>query len=73
MAYAPQTTRAQGGTSLDYGLTGLWANLSARFAWHRNYRRTIEELQMLSDRELGDLGIHRSQIREIAREAADRS
>ncbi len=34
---------------------------------HRAYRRTCDELWALSDRELRDLGIGRSQIRDIAR------
>ncbi|MCC1482234.1 DUF1127 domain-containing protein [Roseibaca sp. Y0-43] len=34
------------------------------------YNRTARELHALSDRELGDLGIHRSEIPRIAAEAA---
>ncbi|MGY9011961.1 MAG: DUF1127 domain-containing protein [Rhodobacterales bacterium] len=36
------------------------------------YRRTIQELSSLSTRELSDLGIHRSMIRQIALEASDK-
>lgn len=33
------------------------------------YRRTTDELSRLTDRELGDLGISRNQIRSVARAA----
>ena len=36
----------------------------------RIYRTTLHELRVLSDRELADLGIHRSAIAGIAHEAA---
>ncbi|MCS4088995.1 DUF1127 domain-containing protein [Rhizobium sp. BK176] len=34
---------------------------------YRQYRQTVNELGRLSDRELGDLGIGRSEIRGVAR------
>ncbi|AUH35391.1 hypothetical protein CUV01_11325 [Paracoccus tegillarcae] len=34
------------------------------------YRQTIRELNSLTERDLSDLGIHRSMIRRIALEAA---
>lgn len=37
------------------------------------YTRTMQELQALSNRELADLGIHRSEIPSIAAEAAFKS
>ncbi len=43
-------------------LTNSWS----RF---RNYRRTVSELSALDDRELADLGIGRSDISRLAREA----
>ena len=36
----------------------------------RTYRKTVRELQGLSNRDLADLGIHRSAIKSIAYEAA---
>lgn len=36
----------------------------------RVYRDTVSELVRLSDRQLGDLGIERSNIRSVARKAA---
>ena len=37
---------------------------------YRVYRETLRELNMLSDRDLSDLGLHRSAINSIAIEAA---
>jgi uncharacterized protein YjiS (DUF1127 family) len=34
------------------------------------YKRTVAELNMLNDRELNDLGLHRSMIKGLAREEA---
>jgi uncharacterized protein YjiS (DUF1127 family) len=48
----------------------MFGSLKERLARHRRYNRTIKELLFLSDRELSDLGIHRADIRRIAREAA---
>ncbi len=41
-----------------------------RFRRWRRYRQTVRELQNLSTRELTDLGIHRSDIGRLAREAS---
>jgi uncharacterized protein YjiS (DUF1127 family) len=38
-------------------------------AW-LTYRETVRELEYLSDKELSDFGISRSDIKEIARQAA---
>ncbi len=45
---------------------------TARIAMDRRrvYTQTVRELGGLTDRELGDLGISRSQIAEVAHEAA---
>ncbi|MEX0351513.1 MAG: DUF1127 domain-containing protein [Paracoccaceae bacterium] len=54
-------------------LSGFYAgieNLKTRFEQYRVYRRTLGELSALSERELADLGMHRSMIRRIAMEAA---
>lgn len=37
------------------------------------YRQTFAELAQLTDRDLADLGLHRSQIADVARQAAEMS
>ncbi len=44
-----------------------------RVAQYRMYRATLNELQHLGDRELDDLGLHRSQLRAVAYDAAYRT
>lgn len=69
MASTIQNTGAtQGGLRLR--LTELAADFRARQARNRVFRQTMSELTQLTDRELSDLGIHRTQIRGIARDAA---
>ncbi|MBV1703443.1 MAG: DUF1127 domain-containing protein [Hyphomicrobiales bacterium] len=45
-------------------------NFATRLATWRRYRESVRELSQLSDRELADLGIARSDIEFIARGAA---
>ena len=52
-------------------ITDSWDMVKAGFEKRRMYRRTIQELSSLSTRELSDLGIHRSMIRQIALQATD--
>jgi uncharacterized protein YjiS (DUF1127 family) len=58
----------------SFGLAEKVAALRARMREARRtraiYRQTIDELSALSDRELADLGLHRSQIRTVAQQAA---
>lgn len=58
----------------DAGLTGrvsaFFSDLGARMERRRVYRETYNELAALSSRELADLGIARSDVRNIAHEAA---
>jgi uncharacterized protein YjiS (DUF1127 family) len=44
-------------------------NIVGKFKDWRSYRRTIAELSALSNRELSDLGISRSDIPFVARKA----
>ncbi|MBD3677315.1 MAG: DUF1127 domain-containing protein [Rhodobacteraceae bacterium] len=44
--------------------------LAERAARRAVYTRTVTELHALSDRDLADLGFHRSEIPQIARQAA---
>ena len=48
----------------------ILATLAQKFQSGRRYRLSIRELQQLSDRELSDLGIMRSDIESVARIAA---
>lgn len=48
----------------------ILGNTAKRYRQHRTYRQTVSELRALSQRELDDLGISRSSIRAIAKQAA---
>lgn len=68
MAYATDIRTA------DHGLldrvSGIFKALAAARAQRKAYREAVNELQSLSSRELADLGISRSEIMFLAREAA---
>jgi uncharacterized protein YjiS (DUF1127 family) len=68
MAYV-NTTRATKLSVADR-FAALFAGLNAAAQRRRVYTQTLHELRSLSERELIDLGMHRSMITEIAREAA---
>ena len=51
-------------------LSGLRANLADKLAKRNVYLTTLRELQGLTDRDLNDLGLSRSDIKAIAMEAA---
>lgn len=64
-------------TTSSVRTAGLRDRLSAFFAAiaegaqrRRVYNSTVRELSQLSDRELADLGVHRSSISTVAAEAA---
>lgn len=48
----------------------LRQELQARYGAWKVYRQTRDELAALSDRELADLGLHRSGINAVAMESA---
>lgn len=48
----------------------LVADLKTAKARRDIYRRSVSELSGLSDRELADIGMHRSQIRRVALETS---
>ncbi|MGR3722933.1 DUF1127 domain-containing protein [Abyssibius alkaniclasticus] len=50
-------------------IRGWFATLSQRFADNRLYARTLRELESLGDRELADLGLSRSSLRDVAYQA----
>lgn len=51
-------------------VANFFNGLRARSAQYAVYRKTISELESLSERELNDLGINRATIRGIAYQAA---
>lgn len=67
------TTQTRTSTN-ETTLAGLWSSLRTSFANYLArravYRQTISELGSLSNRELADLGIYRSMIRQIATDAS---
>lgn len=67
MAYATDI-HANG---VSHSSHGLIEGLKQRFAHYRLVRRTYNELNALSNRELADMGLHRSQITSLAIEAAN--
>ena len=68
MAYVE--TRGTKAAALNIAGEGFFAKLKAAIARRRLYLQTMEELSALSDRELSDLAISRSQLRQVAYEAA---
>ncbi|PKP70784.1 MAG: hypothetical protein CVT82_04715 [Alphaproteobacteria bacterium HGW-Alphaproteobacteria-4] len=58
----------------DLGIAGrisaIFSNLNEARQRRKVYRQTLRELNVLSTRELDDLGIHRSMITRVAIEAA---
>lgn len=47
-------------------LTSWFHTVREQLARRRNYRRTLNELSMLSTNQLADLGLHRSSLRQSA-------
>jgi uncharacterized protein YjiS (DUF1127 family) len=66
MAYVNVRTTA----SFRDRIAALLASVQENRARNAVYRQTVRELNMLTDRELGDLGINRLSIERIAHEAA---
>ncbi len=54
------------------GLSGFVAAFKERMNKRREYNQTLRELAELDSRSLKDLGIHRSQIRQVAYDAVYR-
>ena len=71
MAHAYIDVARGGDSRLGVWLRELRTTLSQRAARRAAYRRTLDELIGLSDKDLADLGIARANIRRIAREAAE--
>ncbi len=69
MAYATNINTVPHGASASR-LSILFSTLRMGLAKRKLYRSTLDELQSLSDRELADLGLHRSGLPRIAYQAA---
>ncbi|WP_420819936.1 DUF1127 domain-containing protein [Ruegeria marisrubri] len=69
MAVTSEHTVLKGTHSI--GFSSLIEAIKTRYTRHRVYRQTVNELSALSNRELADLGLHRSMIRRIAMQAAE--
>ena len=65
MSYVNETSPLAAGR----GLFGTLNDWRAAYARRRTFRRTLRELQDLTDRELADLGLHRASLRAAAHEA----
>lgn len=68
MAYATQTQ--SGALSLLARIAEIREQAAEAYSAWRIYRTTLNELRALTGRDLADLGIHQSQIRAIALDAA---
>lgn len=68
MAYSTVTRGAHIG--LSDRIAAVFSALRDSRQRYRMYRQTVQELSVLSDRELHDLGLSRSSIETIALEAA---
>mgnify|MGYP002788992313 CR=1 FL=1 len=68
MAYANETLSVGG--SLAQRLRELRATFADRRARYGLYRKTLRELEGLTERDLTDLGLSRSNIRDVALTAA---
>lgn len=68
MAYV-NSSRAASFSPADR-ISGVFAQFKLQIARRAVYNQTVRELVQLSDRELADLGIARTDIPAVAREAA---
>ena len=64
------STRTAAGAGVAGRVNAALGALSERRHRYRTYRVTLAELSALTPRELDDLGIHRTELRRIAYEAA---
>lgn len=69
MAYVNFTARAAN-VSLADRFSGILAQVKVMIARRAVFNQTVRELNVLTDRELADLGLSRFDIPTVAREAA---
>ncbi|SDJ93865.1 DUF1127 domain-containing protein [Aliiruegeria lutimaris] len=72
MEIAANTSRIETGVNASWFSAMVDGGLT-KLRQFRAYRRTMDELNTLDDRELADLGLSRAMFRGIAREAALKS
>ena len=65
-----QTQTAFGGFTIGERIASLRSAIVERRAKRKIYTTTLRELESLSNRDLSDLGMNRSMIKQIAFEAA---
>lgn len=68
MAFLNNTTTV----TLSDRFNGIIEGIATRYRRHRIYRETFDGLNALTNRELADLGLHRSELSRVAAEAAQR-
>ena len=68
MAFASDIRRIEANIAAPF--YAAYASLKVALARRAVYKRTVAELNLLNDRELNDLGLHRSMIKGLAREEA---
>ena len=51
------------------GVAEIFGDLRRRYSQYRTYHKTLSEMRQLSDRELADLGLHRSMLKRLALQA----
>ena len=52
-------------------MANVFQDAALRYAKYRIYNTTLAELRALSDRELNDLGLNRTMLRGLAKQAAE--
>ena len=67
MAYVNQVTAQN--SSFMARVAAMFERFAAKQRQNRLYRETYNGLNALTDRELADLGLHRSELTRVAREA----
>ena len=55
-----------------FGAKSLYRRIRNALVKRKLYNLTVSELEKLSNRELADMGIHRCEIKRVAKEHADR-